>query len=164
MFTALADILGKNETIDISISAPDEQGRMKVIVKPKLSNDKTTVLAQPLALAATPQEFDTDFVGVLMQYSAERTSLAKQVEITSTILQESKAAESKKATKALTKKGAGHASPAEAEAEGEDEDEDDNILTPAPNSPAEVKQSDAVPDSVAKPAANQTDDLLALMN
>ena len=170
MFAALASILAKNQTLDISITLVAD-GSMKVIVKPQLVKGTNASLAIPLALAATPQELDADFVGSLMQYAAERTSLQQQVDVTATIIAEAKASEVGKASKAI-KSGAKpsdkkeNADADDAEDEGGDGDNTlggDDILgdAPATSTSAPAPSAKTSPQTPA-PAANN-DDLLSLM-
>jgi len=169
MFAALASILGPNQTLDISITAGAD-GVMKVIVKPQLVKGSNAALALPLALSATPQELDADFVGTLMQYAGERTSLQQQVDVTTTILAEAKASEVGKATKSIKSSAKPSAKTDGGAGDNGDDDGDNNALdgdeildnapastasTPTPSAPA-VQQTSA-------PAANSNDDLLSLM-
>lgn len=168
MFTALASILGANQSLDLSVSAPDASGLMKVIVKPKLVSGMNAALAQPLALTGTPEELDADFAATLAQYGAERTSLQKQVEITTTIIAEAKKNEVGKATKALSQKGKPAPSASSKDAGKNDEgDDDDEVLGGAttgsvqestPSSPS-TQTEPAAP--AHGPAAGQNDDLLS---
>lgn len=169
MFLALASILGPNQTLDFSVTVGAD-GNMKVIVKPQLAKGSNIALAVPLALVATPQELDAEFVSTLMQYASERTSLQQQVEVTTTIIAQAKASEVGKATKAIK------AGPKQPNTTGDDSasDADDNhgdddaggangILDDAPASttaaPAPTPQKPAAP----APAANTNDDLLSLI-
>lgn len=170
MFTALASILGANETLDVSITAPDANGLMKVVVKPKAVSGKNVALAQPLALVGLPEELDADFAGTLAQYAAGRTSLQQQVEVTTTILAEAKQAEVGKATKALSQKGKGGASPAPQAAASDDsqDDGDDDILgtdgaTGTPSAQPESSPVAAPAPTAPAPAAGANDDLLSAL-
>lgn len=126
MFAALASILSPNQTLDLSITLTAD-GSMKVVVKPQLVKGSNVSLAIPLALAATPQELDTDFVGSLMQFAGQRTSLQQQVEVTATIIAEAKATEVTKATKAIGKSSSKPAAKAVGKAEDDqDGDHSDN--------------------------------------
>jgi PRTRC genetic system protein E len=167
MFAALASILGTNQTLDISITAPGADGIMKVIVKPQLVKGSNAALAQPLALAASPQELDADFVGTLMQYAAERTSLQQQVNVTATIIADAKASEVGKASKAIKSSTKSSTKPETGEDgndEGASELEGDDILGDAPAGPTSspTAPAPAVKQTPA-PAAASNDDLLSLM-
>jgi PRTRC genetic system protein E len=163
MFAALASILSPNQTLDLSITLAAD-GSMKVIVKPQLVKGSNVSLAIPLALAATPQELDADFVGSLMQYAGERTSLQQQVDVTATIIAEAKASEVGKASKAIkasTKPAAEAAS--EAGVDGDDDDTlgGDDILDDAPATSTSAQAPSAPVAQQAPAAAVGTDDLLA---
>lgn len=169
MFAALASILSPNKTLDLSITLTAD-GSMKVVVKPQLMKGSNVSLAIPLALAATPQELDTDFVGSLMQYAGHRTSLQQQVDTTATIMAEAKATEVTKASKAISKAGAKPAAkpageaggdPGDDQGEGNDTLGGDDILDGAPatstSAPAPAAQQ------APAPAATNDDLLSALM-
>ena len=123
MFAALASILPPNQTLDLTITVTAE-GLMKVVVKPQLVKGTNASLATPLALSATPQELDTDFVDTLMQFAGHRTSLQQQVDVTATILAEAKATEVTKASKAITK-SSGKAGAIAAGGAADESDDDD---------------------------------------
>lgn len=175
MFAALASILSPNQTLDLAITLTAD-GSMKVIVKPQLVKGANPSLAIPLALAATPQELDTDFVGSLMQYAGQRTSLQQQVEVTATIMAEAKATEVTKASKAISKSNAKPATKPASEAGGDhDDDHDDqgggddtlggdDILdgAPATSTSASAPSAPAAQQAPA-PAATNDDLLSALM-
>lgn len=169
MFTALASIFGENEEITVRITAPGKDGRMKVIVMPKTEKGSNIALAQPLALAATPQELDEGFVGTLMEFGASRTGLKEQVAVTATIMAAAQESEAGKATKALQSprskqppKAAevGHDSDDYLGNDGGDNtgndilDEGSSTGSTAPSTP---------PASPPKSTANANDDLLSLM-
>ena len=170
MFAALASILSPNQTLDLSITLTAD-GSMKVVVKPQLVKGSNVSLAIPLALAATPQELDTGFVGSLMQYAGQRTSLQQQVEVTATIIAEAKATEVTKASKAISKVNAKPAANPASDA-GDDQDVDnggdgddthngDDILDGAP---ATSTSAPAAPAAQQAPAAAATnDDLLSAL-
>lgn len=172
MFTALAGIIGENEEITVKITGAGKDGRMKVVVMPKAEKGSNLALAQPLALAATPQELDSGFVGTLMEFGASRTGLKEQVAVTATILSAAQQSEAGKATKALQSKGS--KPEPKSEAVGTDGDDDDlgndggegtgnDILdegAPAATAPATPS---APPKPLAPAKANDNDDLLAMM-
>lgn len=173
MFTALASILGDNEVLDLQITAVDKQGRMKVIVKPALAKGANTALAIPLALAATPQELDAEFVGTLTEYGNQRKSLKEQIAITTTILAAAQQTEVGKATKGLQgktdKPAAAPSSTDIASGDGRDDDENgsdgDDVLdgattTAEPGHP--IAPVNAPSQGPATPAGGN-DDLLALI-
>jgi PRTRC genetic system protein E len=173
MFASLASILSANQTLDLSITHAAD-GSMKVIVKPQLVKGGNISLAIPLALVATPQELDADFIRYLMQYAGERTSLQQQVEVTTTIIAQAKASEVGKASKAMktgTKPAVQPAGDAgdndEGDGDGDGDDVGDatggdDILDDTPASstgatpPAPTVQQ-------APAAAVDTDDLLSLI-
>jgi PRTRC genetic system protein E len=176
MFAALASILSPNQTLDLSITLAAD-GSMKVIVKPQLVKGTNVSLAIPLALSATPQELDADFVGSLMQYAGQRTSLQQQVEVTATIMAEAKATEVTKASKAI-KSNAKPAAKSTSNAGDDHEDGDngddgddgndtlggDSILDSAPTtSTSPTTTSAPAAQSAPAPAATNDDLLSALM-
>jgi PRTRC genetic system protein E len=167
MFAALASILAPNQTLDLAITLAAD-GRLKVVVKPQIIKGSNPSLAIPLALAATPQELDSDFVGSLMQYAGERTSLQQQVEVTATIIAEAKASEVGKASKAIkstTKSAAKSAGTTGDDSDSEDDDAlgGDNILDDAPaTSTSDPSPSAPAAQQTSAPAAGN-DDLLSLM-
>lgn len=174
MFAALASILSPNQSLDLSITLTAD-GSMKVIVKPQLVKGSNVSLAIPLALAATPQELDTDFVGSLMQYAGQRTSLQQQVEVTSTIIAEAKATEVSKASKAISKSGTKPAANRASEAGDDHDDNDDNddngngthggdeILGDAPSTSTTTPAPSAPAAQQAPAAAASNDDLLSAL-
>lgn len=166
MFVALASILPPTQTLDLSITHAAD-GSMKVVVKPQLVKGSNVSLAIPLALSATPQELDTDFVGALMRYAGDRASLQQQVDTTALIIAEAKKSEVGKASKAIksgTKPSdyvAGKAADdADDEGEGSNAIDGDHILDDAP---AASTPAASAPASQAAPAAAGTDDLLSLL-
>jgi PRTRC genetic system protein E len=171
MFAALASILSPNQTLDLTITLTAD-GSMKVIVKPQLVKGSMVSLAIPLALAATPQELDTDFVGTLMQYAGHRTSLQQQVDVTATIMAEAKATEVTKASKSISKSSAKPAANAASDAgDGQDDDDNDgngdgndtlggNILDGAPTTSTSAPAPSAPAAQQAPAAAATNDDLL----
>lgn len=172
MFAALASILSPNQTLDLSITLAAD-GSMKVIVKPQLVKGTNVSLAIPLALSATPQELDADFVGSLMQYAGQRTSLQQQVEVTATIMAEAKATEVTKASKAIKS----NAKPAAKSASnaGDDHDDGDNgddgndtlggdsILDSATTTSTSPTTTSAPAAQSAPAAAATNDDLLSAL-
>lgn len=172
MFVALASILSPNQTLDLEITLT-ANGSMKVIVKPQLDKGSNPSLAIPLALAATPQELDTDFVGSLMQYAGERTSLQQQVEVTSTIIAAAKATEVTKASKAISKSNGTPSAKAVSEAgDGGDHDDDgegndtpvgEDILDGAPTTSTTAPAPSAPPAQQAPAPAATNDDLLSAL-
>ena len=175
MFAALASILSPNQSLDLSITLAAD-GSMKVVVKPQLVKGTNVALAVPLALVATPQELDTDFVGALMQYAGERTSLQQQVDVTTTILAEAKKTEVTKASKSIsksnTKSSANTTTAAGEESDDESREDDDgndssagvDILDGAPASPATAPTPSApAVQQAPAPAASNADLLSALL-
>jgi PRTRC genetic system protein E len=171
MFTALAGIIGENEEITVKITGAGKDGIMKVVVMPKPEKGSNLALAQPLALAATPQELDEGFVGTLMEFGASRTALKEQVAVTATIMAAAQKSEAGKATKALQSKGKSETPKADAGATsgggGDGDEGDDDVGEGILDEGAGT--SDTAPSTpparpVASPAAaSDNDDLLSLM-
>jgi PRTRC genetic system protein E len=170
MFASLASILSANQTLDLSITHAAD-GSMKVIVKPQLVKGGNISLAIPLALVATPQELDADFIRYLMQYAGERTSLQQQVEVTTTIIAQAKASEVGKASKAMktgTKPAVQPAGDAGDIDEGDGDDVGDatggdDILDDTPASSTGATLPAPTVQQAPAAAAVDTDDLLSLI-
>jgi PRTRC genetic system protein E len=170
MFTALASIFGENEEITVKITAPGKDGRMKVVIMPKTEKGSNIALAQPLALAATPQELDEGFVGTLMEFGASRTGLKEQVAVTATIIEAAQKSEAGKAAKALQSPGPKQAP--KAAAAGDDSDDDlgddgsdnagNDILDEGSSTGSTAPSTPPAPPP-PKATANANDDLLSLM-
>lgn len=120
-------------TLTLTISADEKQGRMTVNVIPKPKPDAgEPALCAPLSLTATPEEFDAEFVEILIRYRTARASLAEQAQTTQEVLNAAKAASAKKGTTAVAKAStrtpaqpaATHA--ASAGEDGDDDEGDDN--------------------------------------
>lgn len=163
MFTALAGMIGQDEEITVKITGPGKDGRMKVMVMPKAAKGSLMALAQPLALAATPQELDAGFITTLQEFGATRTELAEQVAVTTTIMEAAKQTEAKKATKALQSKGT--TSQASEPAGGDDDDGGDggngnDFLDQGGDTSASPPATPPAPPAPAP--ANSNDDLLQL--
>lgn len=125
-------------TLTMTVSADERSGRLTVNVIPKPRQDAgEAALAQPLSLAATPQEFDAGFIEALRGYREVRQSLAQQAEATREVIEAAKAASVKKASDATVKAGASKAvaaKPAPATSapvsgDGVDDEEDDAVPT-----------------------------------
>jgi PRTRC genetic system protein E len=128
---------------------------MKVLVMPDLAKGGNPVLAQPLSLAATPEDLDSGFIGALQEFGASRAGLAEQVATTATIIEAHKKTEAGKATKALQSKGTAAANkPAPTDDNAPDVDDDDDA-------PDQGGGDKAVAPAAATAAAGN-DDLLAL--
>ncbi|CAN7639720.1 PRTRC system protein E [Massilia sp. LjRoot122] len=164
MFTALAGIIGENEEITVKITAPGKDGRMKVVVMPKTEKGSNIALAQPLALAATPQDLDSGFVGALMEFGASRTGLKEQVAVTATIMAAAQKSEAGKATKALQKSSqpAATADPAGDDQRDDVHDEGDDVLD-GPSATGNTAPATPAAPPAAKSQAGANDDLLSLM-
>lgn len=174
MFTALAGIIRADEEITVKITGIGNDGRMKVIVMPKLEKGGNLALAQPLALVATPEELDSGFVNTLTEFGASRAGLAEQVAITATIIDAAKKTEAGKATKALQSKtaAAGKAAVVVSDGDGDRDDDADGdggegILDASP-SPSTASAAPATPAARPAPApaavpASANDDLLSLI-
>lgn len=162
MFAALNSIIGENEEIHVRISGAGKDGRMKVIVMPKAEKGTNLALAQPLALAATPQELDAGFVGTLMEFGASRYGLKEQVAVTATIMAAAQQSEAGKATKALQSKG----STAPAKASAADPDDDSAADGDDGNGFLDEGTSASAPAARQAPPApvSNNDDLLSLLS
>jgi PRTRC genetic system protein E len=96
--------LALTATLTMTVSADEKSGRLTVNVIPKPRKDVCEpVLAQPLSLTATPQEFDEGFIAALTGYREVRQSLAQQAEATKEVIEAAKAASVKKASEAASK-------------------------------------------------------------
>jgi PRTRC genetic system protein E len=170
MFTAFAGFLGPDEKIVVEISGVASDGRMKVLVMPKAGKGANAALAIPLALVATPQELDAEFIGTVMEYGEQRKSLKEQAAVTATILAAAQQAEVGKATKGLqgkTTKPAAASSSASSTVgdEGGDDDNGDDVLDGDTGNAAPAQASatyKAASQGSAAPAGGN-DDLLSLL-
>jgi PRTRC genetic system protein E len=167
MFTALAGIVGENEEITVKITGVGKDGRMKVMVMPQAVKGSNLALAQPLAMAATPEELDCGFVGALTEFGASRTGLKEQVAVTTTIMAAAQKTEEGKATKALQGKSAAKPAAVATDA-GDDGDGDDSDHDARAGSLDEgTSASSMAPTPPARPApvppASANDDLISLM-
>lgn len=140
-FQNLKPLLEGGAQLAVTI-VPIQDGTLTVIVMPSSTGNKDAALATPLSLTGTPEELDAEFATLLSSYVGARKSLIEQVEATTTVLEAAKNASQKKATDALTGKGAKSksqpTSPVE-EPAGEEEDEatdDTPPETPAAPAPA----------------------------
>lgn len=165
MFTALAGIIGENEEITVKITGAGKDGRMKVMVMPKVAKGSNLALAQPLAMAASPEELDCGFVGALMEFGASRTSLAEQVAVTTTIMGAAQKTEAGKAAKALQTKAGSQPTASETDSDADDDEGSESSAgTPDTGSGAGDTSPAATPARPAPAAtANAHDDLIALM-
>jgi PRTRC genetic system protein E len=170
MFTALAGIIGENEELVVKITGAGKDGRMKVVVMPKAEKGANVALAQPLALAATPQELDEGFVGTLIEFGASRTGLKEQVAVTTTIMAAARKAEAGKATKALQSTGPKEASKPAAVGDDSDDnlgddggDNTGNDILDEGSSTGNTAPSTPPAPPPPKATANANDDLLSLM-
>lgn len=168
MFTAIAPLLAAGEELNLKIVGMDKDGVMKVVVMPKAVQGGNVALAAPIALAATPEELDSEFVGVIAGYAIERTSLQEQLAVTATLINAAKQDAAAKGTKALQGKSVpALKAPA---ASGDDEDDEpgnggdvldgEDYIRPAASAPAAAAQSVTAPASTA---AAGNDDLLSLL-
>jgi PRTRC genetic system protein E len=167
MFTAIAPLLAAGEELNLKIVGMDKDGVMKVVVMPKAVKGGNVALAAPIALAATPQELDSEFVSVIAGYAVERTSLQEQLAVTATLIAAAKQDAAAKGTKALHGKSAPALNaPAP---NGDDDDEAGNggdvldgedYIRPTASAP----ETSSKPAPVPAPAASgSNDDLLSLL-
>lgn len=155
MFTALAGIIGENEVLTVKVIGGPQGGKMKVLVMPELAKGSNPVLAQPLSLAASPQDLDSGFVGALAEFGASRAGLAEQVATTATIMEAHKKTEAGKATKAMQSKGTAAPSKAAPTSDDDAEESDDDTSGSGGGTATNA------PVPAATPANN--DDLLSLL-
>lgn len=169
MFTAIAPLLAAGEELNLKIVGMDKDGVMKVVVMPKAVKGGNVALAAPIALAATPQELDSEFVSVMAGYAVERTSLQEQLAVTATLIAAAKQDAAAKGTKALQGKAAPALSAQAASAGVGDDDEAGNggdvldgedLIPPAASAPAAPAKSAT---ASASKAAADNDDLLSLL-
>lgn len=165
MFTALAGIIGENEEITVKITAPGKDGRMKVVVMPKTEKGSNIALAQPLALAATPQDLDSGFVGALMEFGASRTGLKEQVAVTATIMAAAQKTEAGKATKALQKstQPGPKSAPVDNDHASDEHDDEGNDVLEGPSAAGTTVTPKPSATPAPKSQAGANDDLLSLM-
>lgn len=107
MFKQLHELACKAGPLAMTVSADAQAGRMTIVVVPKADPAKDEpALSMPLALTATPAEFDEGFVQALAGYSERRMTLAEQVAATNDVLAAAKEASAKKGAAAVSKAGA----------------------------------------------------------
>lgn len=96
--------LASAATLTMVVSADEKTGKLTVSVLPKPKKDMGELaLTKDLTLTATPEEFDTEFIGALRGYREKRQSLTEQVEATNEVLEAAKSASAKKAADAMSK-------------------------------------------------------------
>lgn len=169
MFVALAGMIGQDEEITVKITGVGKDGRMKVMVMPKAAKGANPALAQPLALAATPEELDAGFVTTLLEVGATRTGLAEQVAVTTTIMEAAKKTEAGKATKVLQSKGSSAPAATQSTDDTDDEHDDDadsggdgnDFLDQGAGTSSSAPATPPTPPAPA-PAPASNDDLLEL--
>lgn len=120
MFQALFPLVASGGKITLTIAAT-ANGQMKVIVCPENKNGSVPALSQPLALVATPEELDAEFVDVISNYIGTRNSLLEQVEATNALLKNAEKSQAGKAVKSLN----GSAASTKAAAPGSNDDDND---------------------------------------
>lgn len=167
MFTAIAPLLAAGEELNLKIVGMDKDGVMKVVVMPKAVKGGNVALAAPIALAATPQELDSEFVSVIASYAVERTSLQEQLAVTATLIAAAKQDAAAKGTKALQGKSVPVLKAPTASSDGDDDEtgtsdvlDGEDYIRPAASVPAGPAQSVTAP---APAAAAGNDDLLSLL-
>lgn len=121
MFQALLPLVASGGKITLTIAATSN-GQMKVIVCPENKNGSVPALSQPLALVATPEELDAEFVDVISNYVGTRNSLLEQVEATNALLKNAEKSQAGKAVKSL--KGSAASTKVAAAPGGDDDDEE----------------------------------------
>jgi PRTRC genetic system protein E len=165
MFTALAGIVGENEEITVKITGVGKDGRMKVMVMPQAVKGSNLALAQPLAMAASPEELDCGFVGALTEFGASRTGLKEQVAVTTTIMAAAQKTEAGKATKALQGKSALKPDAVAADAGDDDDDDGDDAGAEGLDKGTSTSSTAPVPPArpAPAPAESANDDLVLLM-
>lgn len=106
MFFEKLNRLALQSPLVMAVTADCATGLMTLVITPRVDKDTTEpALRQPLALSATPAEFDLGFYDALERYSASRQSLIEQVEATTEVLDAAKNAQVDKATKATARTG-----------------------------------------------------------
>lgn len=156
MFVQLDSIITEESSLTLKL-ARGANGTLKVVVMPTTSS-KNPALAQPLAMAATPEELDAGFADLIGTYRANRLSLTAQVAATAAILGDATKKASDKAVKAL--KSASTSKPTANATGGDaltDDDSDDAI-----GDTIDTSASTASEPAPAQGASGQ-DDLLALL-
>lgn len=168
MFTAIAPLLAAGEELNLKIVGMDKDGVMKVVVMPKSVKGGNVALAAPIALAATPEELDSEFVGVIAGYAVERTSLQEQLAVTATLINAAKQDAAAKGSKALQGKSVpALKAPA---ASGSDDDDEAGNGGDVLDGEDYIRPTSSTPEAPAKPAtlpapaaSGNNDDLLSLI-
>lgn len=144
MFMELFE-LARSAPLTMVVSADAASRRMTVVVMPKPGAESEPALATPLALTATPEEFDGGFVAALANYREEHRSLAEQAAATAEVLAAAREASLKKGASASkpVAKPAKAPAPAAVDEGGSDEDGDEGGATVT--AAAGASPADAVP-------------------
>ncbi len=105
MFEAIYT-LARQTPLSLHITAVGD--RLRLIVQPHPSKDaqqevECDGLSEPIALEGAPKELDQDFARLLMNYTAERSSLVEQLAVTTTVLKAAKEKAAGNAAKSLSK-------------------------------------------------------------
>lgn len=124
-FQTLQSLLQSSGKLAITLF-PGTDGRIKVSVVPSAEKGQEAALATPLTLTGTAEELDNGFAEAVSIFTSARTSLAEQVEATTTILNQAKESQSQKAVKALKGKPVSKEASKPAPTDNDDNDEDEN--------------------------------------
>ncbi len=168
MFSELKSLLGDCGELDIKIRADGEL--MKVFVKIAASKDKNLVsTALPLAISATAEELDKDFVTAISTFQQSRKSLVEQVEATALIHKDAEKESAKSANKSSAKKSSADKKvdiPADSSSLDADIDPDEDEQTGANPAPSSKQTPDATltlpASSAASKSTSAADDLSSL--
>lgn len=144
IFTSLQSLL-TGGALSLTLTG-NADNTITVLVVPKGEG----ALAQPLMLTASAEELDEKFVECLSSYSAERKSLAEQMESTAAVLAAAKSESAGKAVKALSKASAASTVKDKAIPGSSDEDDEENTGedTPPPASASPSGEPAVAPDNL----------------
>jgi PRTRC genetic system protein E len=139
LFQTIAALTSKGVAIDLKITQAGP-GLLNVVVIPSTSGDSSPISLVGKSFTATPQDFDSDFVGIIQSMGAINLSLKDQLDAMKKEAeqqQERLKAEAAAKTKVLPKVVAGRKAPTVS-----DPDEiDDNGQDETPVSPAETGET-----------------------
>lgn len=141
LFQTIADLTSQGVSIDFKISQAGP-GLLNVVVIPSTSGDSSPISLVGKSFTATPQDFDSDFVGIIQSMGAINLSLKDQLDAMKKEAeqqQERLKAEAAAKTKVLPKVVAGRKAPTVTDPDPDEIDDNGQDETPVP--PAETGET-----------------------
>lgn len=109
MFVELAKMLKPKDGLGITVTALDD-GKLSVIVIPKVEAKANKALLTPLQTTGTPEELDAELPQLLDQFVGTHKSLREQVEAATAVMAAAKTEVAKTTASAVSKANTGKAS------------------------------------------------------